>query len=416
MNKVLVWGLGKSGRSALDLLSSKGIQAIGGDDAEGDRWEDFINDMDTLVLSPGIPPSHHLWKTALDKGIEVIGELELSYRFFEGEVIAITGTDGKSTTTSLIHHLLSSRYEDVHTAGNIGTPLSELVMKNPKALAVVEVSSFQGKTLSTFRPSIGSFLNFSQDHLDWHPDMEDYLWSKHNVFRRQRETDTFIEALPQREIKTTPTTARRIDISKEVEIRGREVFFREEKLFKVADLPLRGIHNLRNVITASVIALLKGVPPEVIAERVKEFKGLPFRMELVARFNGVEVYNDSKSTTPNSLKSALESFPDSSVVLIAGGKDKGADFSPLREIFERKVKASFLIGETKNLIKTAFGGGSNIKTLNSLEDAVKLAVETAKPGDFILFSPGCSSFDMFKNYVERGEAFNRLIHRYAPKG
>ncbi len=152
-----------------------------------------------------------------------------------------------------------------------------------------------------------------------------------------------------------------------------------------------------------------GVPAEAIRETLQSFRGLPFRMELVATFRGVEIYNDSKSTTPNSLRVALESFPDQSVILIAGGKDKGADFSPLKELVQRKVKFALLIGETKEAMRTAFGGGSNIKTKNSLEDAIDEALHLARSGDFILFSPGCSSFDMFSSYIERGEVFNRLI-------
>ncbi len=408
MKTYLVWGLGKSGQSAVKLLKSKGYKVLSGDDAKGDRWEEFLQEVDTLVLSPGIPPSHPLWKEALKRDIEVIGELELAYRFFEGEAVAITGTDGKSTTTRLAYLMLSSHLDNVYEAGNIGTPLSEVVLKNSKGIAVIEVSSFQGKTLSTFRPKAGAFLNFSVDHLDWHPTLEDYLKSKHNIFSRQQEEDLFVAGSTQEEVLNTPTPARKVIPGVNLTI-GEEVLFEREKLFSREDIALRGRHNLINSAVASVIACSFGVPPSKIRETLRNFKGLPYRMELVARFRGVEIYNDSKSTTPNSLRAALESFPDNSVILIAGGKNKGADFSPLRELFERKVKTALLIGETKNFIKTAFGGGSNIKTLDSLEEAVSLALKYAQPGDFILFSPGCSSFDMFSNYIERGEAFSKLI-------
>lgn len=408
MSTYLVWGLGKSGRAATELLRSKGYEVYCGDDARGDRWEEFIDSISVLVLSPGIPPRHPLWREALKREIEVIGELELASRFFRGEAIAITGTDGKSTTTRLTFLMLSKRL-DACEAGNAGTPLSEVVLKSPSSVAVVEVSSFQGKTLSTFRPKVGAFLNFSQDHLDWHPSMEDYLSSKHNIFSRQGEEDLFVEVLDQEEILSTPTRARRINLRREVEIRDGEVIFRGEKLFEVKDLSLKGEHNLRNAITASVIARSMGVSSEEIREVLKDFRGLPFRMELVAKLGGVEVYNDSKSTTPNSLKAALQSFPDQRVILIAGGKDKGADFSPLRELVQRKVKFALLVGETKNSMRTAFGGGYSIKAMNSLEEAVDEAFRLAEPGDFILFSPGCSSFDMFSSYLERGEVFNRLV-------
>ena len=409
MKTYLIWGLGKSGRSALELLKERGCKVLAGDDARGDRWEELIDSVDTVVLSPGIPPRHPLWREALRRDMEVIGELELAWRFFRGRAVAVTGTDGKSTTTRLIYLMLSKKFPRVCEAGNTGTPFSEVVRKDPDLLAVLEVSSFQGKTLSTFRPSVGAFLNFSQDHLDWHPSMEDYLLSKHNIFRRQTDEDVFVEVLDQEEILRTPTGAGRVNLSREVEVIKGEVFFRGEKLFETSDLRLRGEHNLRNAVTAAVVARILGVGREDIRDVLRSFRGLPFRMELVATFRGVEIYNDSKSTTPNSLKSALESFPDQSVILIAGGKDKGADFSPLRDLVERKVRFAFLIGETKEAMKTAFGGGPSIRTVSSLEEAVSEALRVAEPGNFLLFSPGCSSFDMFSSYVERGEVFNRLV-------
>ncbi len=412
MEKVLVWGLGKSGLAAEELLRSKGYQVVSGDDARGDRWEEFIRDVDMVVLSPGIPPSHPLWREALRREIEVVGELELGWRFFEGEAIAITGTDGKSTTTRLTYLMLSKHLDKVYECGNIGTPLSELVIKENSFTAVLEVSSFQGKTLSTFRPKAGAFLNFSPDHLDWHPSLEDYLQSKYNIFKNQTPEDYFLAESSQKEALSTPTEAKKIDLSTRVQERKGSFYFDGELLFKREDLKLRGEHNLRNALFASVLARLMGVPPQTIREVIRNFRGLPFRMELVLSWRGVEIYNDSKSTTPNSLKAALESFPDGSVVLIAGGKNKGADFSPLRDLFERKVKVAFLIGETREIIKTAFGGGSNVKTESSLEEAVRKAIEVAQPGDFILFSPGCSSFDMFSSYVERGEAFSNLVKSF----
>jgi len=411
MGKFLVWGLGKSGISAVKLLKSKGFDVLHGDDAKGDRWEDFIGCVDTLVLSPGIPPRHPLWKEALKREIEVIGELELAFRFFGGEVIAVTGTDGKSTTTKLTYLMLSSYMPHVYEAGNIGTPLSEIVLKDPKATVIVEVSSFQGKTLSSFKPSVGAFLNFSPDHLDWHPSLEDYLLSKYNVFKRQEEGDILL-ITPQEELKNVPTGARKIDIISSTSLDGEEVRFGGEVLFRTTDLRLRGDHNLKNAIFASLIAKLLGVPTSLLRDVLRNFRGLPFRMEHVATIRGVEIYNDSKSTTPNSLRAALESFPDHSVLLIAGGKDKGADFYPLREVVSRKVKLALLIGETREMMKAAFGCDVDTKTLSSLEDAVSTAMRSATAGDFILFSPGCSSFDMFSDYIERGMTFNRLVKAF----
>ncbi len=411
MDKVLVWGLGRSGRSAVELLKSKGYKVFSGDDSRGDRWEEYIDEIDTVVLSPGIPPTHPLWKEALRRDLELVGELELASRFFEGDIIAITGTDGKSTTTRLVCLMLSSHFSEVWEGGNIGRPLSDIVLKGGKSLAVLEVSSFQGKTLKQFHPKVGSFLNFSTDHLDWHPDLKDYLLSKYRIFKNQLETDLFVAGSVQEEVILAPTKAKKLIPYRDFFV-GKEVRFRNTLLFRAEELKLKGRHNLYNCAVASLIALHMGVPPEKIREVIRSFRGLPFRMELVMSYRGVEIYNDSKSTTPNSLKAALESFPDQSVVLIAGGKDKGADFSYLKDTFQKKVKYALLIGETRYTMKKVMGSSVPAKTFSSLEDAVREAIRVASTGDFILFSPGCSSFDMFSNYIERGEAFNRLVREH----
>jgi UDP-N-acetylmuramoylalanine--D-glutamate ligase len=404
MKKVLVWGLGKSGRSAVKLLESKGFEVFSGDDARGDRWEDLLPLVDTLVLSPGIPPSHPLWKKAQSLELEVIGELELAWRFFEGKVIAVTGTDGKSTTVSLIYEMLKSAGLKARTAGNIGTPFSDVALNDPRSIAVVEVSSFQGKTLKTFRPSVGCFLNFHPDHLDWHPTLEDYLKSKQRIFINQREDDLFIAGSVQREVLSTPT-------------RARKVLAPEEKIpLDFSRMKLRGAHNLSNAKVASIAAMRFGVEPEAIQKVLEEFEGLPFRMEKVGTFRGAEIYNDSKSTTPNSLRAALESFPDRSVVLIAGGKDKGADFGFLRGTVRKKVKACFLIGEARFKIKESWDSSCEIFLSESLSEAVEKAARILGQGDFLLFSPGCSSFDMFENYVRRGEKFNEIVRNIIRSG
>ncbi len=409
MKKFLVWGLGKSGVSALRLLRSKGYIVFSGDDARKDRWEDYLGEVDAVVLSPGIPPAHPLWKEALRRDVEVMGELELAARFFRGRILAVTGTDGKSTTTRLIYTMLSSCTSSVFEAGNTGTPFSGVVHDHEEGIAVLEVSSFQGKTLSTMKPSLGVFLNFAEDHLDWHPSLRDYLESKWRIFRLQSAEDLLIIDGSYRELTDTPSEARKIDIRREVRIGSEGVVYRKEVLFRLSDLKLRGEHNLRNAVFASLAAYHFGVPPAEIARAIREFRGLPFRMELVGRFRGVEIYNDSKATTPNALKSALASFPDYSVILIAGGKDKGADFSSLTETVSRKVKLALLIGETKEKMKSVFGGSTEVQTCDDLSSALERALSAAKAGDFILFSPGCSSFDMFSSYVERGRIFNRLV-------
>jgi UDP-N-acetylmuramoylalanine--D-glutamate ligase len=413
MKKVLVWGLGVSGRSAIELLKSKGIEVYWGDDKDKVDFREFLGVVDTVVLSPGIPPSHPLWMEARKKGIEVIGELELAWRFFEGRAIAITGTDGKSTTTRLTYLMLSSYFDNVEEGGNIGVPFSDIVLKNPKGLAVLEVSSFQGKTLNTFRPIGGAFLNFSPDHLDWHPTLEDYLHSKYNIFVRQTEEDFIVLNEFQKEVAETPTRAQRIFIGhKDAFIKDGKAYLFGEPLFELEKLKLFGLHNAYNLLFASAIAKRMGVPTENIREVAYTFRGLPHRLEYVGEIRGVKVYNDSKATTPHALQSALESMPDGKVILIAGGKDKGFNFEELLPLVKKKTKACLLIGEAKEKMAKAWNEAYLCK---GLEDAVEKAFELAKEGDIILFSPACASFDMFKDYKERGEIFKRLVLSYVGK-
>jgi len=410
MSKFLVWGLGVSGRSAVKLLRSKGYEVYEGDDKEGKDFREFLPLVDRVVLSPGIPPKHPLWKEALRLGLDVIGELELAWEFFKGKAIAITGTDGKSTTTRLTYLMLSKFFKDVEEGGNIGIPFSEIVLKNPECLAVLEVSSFQGKTLKSFRPIGGAFLNFSTDHLDWHPNLEDYLQSKYNIFSRQKEEDFLAVNAFQEETKNTPTKARKILIGeKEAHIKDGKGYVFGKEVFSLERLKIVGMHNAMNVLTASVIAYTLGAPEEVIQEVAYNFRGLPYRLEYLGEFNGVRIYNDSKSTTPNALRSALESMPDHKVILIAGGKDKGMNFEDLHTLVSKKVKACLLIGEAKEKIAKAWNKATDIYLFNSLEEAVEKALCIAKRGDVILFSPACASFDMFRDYKERGDRFKALV-------
>lgn len=411
MKKVLVWGLGLSGKSAVELLKAKGFEVYVGDDAKGDSFMDYLPFVDLVVLSPGIPPGHPLWKEAEKKGVEVIGELELAWRFFKGKALAITGTDGKSTTTRLTYLMLKEYFANVEEGANAGVPFSKIVLKNPSCIAVLEVSSFQGKTLKTFRPSIGAFLNFSEDHLDWHPDLEDYLESKRNIFSRQKEEDfLLLNALDDR-VKATHNKAKKFYLLGDDShgyIKDSKAYFLGEELFKVEKLKIKGRHNYGNALFASAMARLMGVPLEIIQEVLYTFKGLPYRMEYLGSFKGREVYNDSKSTTVNSLRSALESFEGKKVILIAGGRDKGGNFEDIRDLVKSKTKACLLIGESKERIAKAWSG-CEVYTFSSLELAVAKAFEISEAGDVILFSPACASFDMFRDYKERGERFKELI-------
>ncbi|MFN3976877.1 MAG: UDP-N-acetylmuramoyl-L-alanine--D-glutamate ligase [Aquificaceae bacterium] len=411
MRRFLVWGLGVSGRSAVELLKAKGFEVYAGDDARGDDFREYIDLVDTVVLSPGVPPGHPLWKEAERRGLELIGELELAWRFFEGVALAITGTDGKSTTTRLTYLMLREYYANVEEGANAGVPLSHIVLKNPSCIAVLEVSSFQGKGLKSFKPHIGAFLNFSEDHLDWHPSLDDYLWSKRNIFARQEEGDFLLLSGLDERVRGTENKAKKFYLFGEGAdgyIKDGGAYFLGELIFELEKLKIKGKHNYQNALFASVMARLMGVPLEIIREVLYNFRGLSYRMEYMGSFEGREVYNDSKSTTVNALRSALESFEDGRVILIAGGRDKGGDFESIRELVKRTTRACLLIGEAKEKMAKAWRG-CEVYVLESLEEAVKKAFELSRHGDIILFSPACASFDMFRDYKERGERFKELV-------
>ncbi|GAB6065548.1 UDP-N-acetylmuramoyl-L-alanine--D-glutamate ligase [Aquifex pyrophilus] len=407
----LVWGLGRSGKACVKLLKKKGYKVYAGDDKENPNlWREVLNEVDTIVLSPGIPPRHPLWREAIKREKEVIGELELAYRFFKGKVIAITGTDGKSTTTRLTYLILKKKFDKVYEGGNIGKPFSEIILESEEGIAVLEVSSFQGKTLKTFRPNVGAFISFSVDHLDWHPDERDYLLSKYNIFKNQKEEDILILNDFIREIRETSSRAKKIYYSS-LKLEKDGVYFGELKLFNPTFLKIRGTHNIYNTATASLIALNMGLKPEEFEDVLYSFQGLPHRLEYVGRLKGVDIYNDSKSTTPHSLKAALLTFPDKSVILIAGGKDKGTDFYEVSEVVGKKTKFVIAIGEARFKIKEAWKDFTEVITADNLEEAVSKAFKLSKKGDTILFSPACSSFDMFRNYEERGERFKEIVFK-----
>ncbi|RTZ59932.1 MAG: UDP-N-acetylmuramoyl-L-alanine--D-glutamate ligase [Gammaproteobacteria bacterium] len=404
----LVFGKGKSGKSASKLLKSKNIPHLLVDD-KTPNWQSYLKNVSTVVVSPGIPPFHPVFELSRDK--ELIGETELAYRFWKGSVVAITGTDGKSTTTRLVYLILKGYLSGVYEGGNIGRPFSEIVSQTPSGIAVLEVSSFQGYTLKTFRPSVGVFLNFAPDHLDWHKNLEDYLRGKYNIFSRQREGDILLLNGWQEEVKQTPSRAKKLFFRKggDIDIKPDGwVYFEGEKLFEWKKLKIKGIHNAWNSAVAGAVGRIFGVPAKVIREVLYEFRGLPYRLQYLGNFKGVEVYNDSKSTTPNALRSALQSF-DRRVVLIFGGKDKGADFTPLRGLFKRKVKVAIAYGENGNKLVETFKDCVPTERVETLEEALKLAKTKVTKGDILLFSPASASFDQFKSYEERGRVFENLV-------
>ncbi len=405
----LIWGKGKSGLGAKKLLDSKNIKNFIGSD-ETENWEDYKGSFDVLVLSPGIAPSHPLWRYSLENNIEVIGELELAYLFYKGVfLIAITGTDGKSTVSYLTYLILKKRFEDIEIGGNFGTPFSEILTKSDNAKAVLEVSSFQGKTIKTFRPNIGVFLNFSPDHLDWHESLEDYFFSKQNIFKNQTKEDILL-LKNEDPVSKTISEAKKIFFGENSDlfIKDNKVFYKKELFLDLKNVKLRGSHNLYNIAIASLIGHLNGVSLDDIYSVIESFEGLPFRMSFLGEIKNRYVYNDSKSTTPNALKAALSSF-EKNVVLIAGGILKSDNLKDLKPLIKEKVKAIILIGRDKEKMRDDLKGSSDIYLENSLEEAVYKAFEISKEKDIILFSPACASFDMFNNYQDRGNKFNEIV-------
>ena len=412
--KILVWGLGKSGRAVSELLRLKEFRVIEGDDGRGDKPEDLIGGVDEIVVSPGIPPTHKLFKLSEERNIPLTGELEVASRFFKGKIVAVTGTDGKSTTTRLIYRILKRYFPKVYEGGNIGVPFSEIVKHNTEGIAVLEVSSFQAKTLKNFRPHVGVFLNFSTDHLDWHPNLKDYLESKYRLFMNQIEEDVAVLNGRFEEVADVPTSAQKNFFnSEDTFFDGRFVYIKGKKFIDVSKIKLVGRHNIDNIMASILTALCLGVSEDIIKEEIYEFEGLPFRLSFVTKHKGISIYNDSKATTVNALRSAVTSFEN--VILIAGGRNKGGDFYSIREEIKKHVKKCIVIGESADEILNAWKDIVEIVKGNNLEDAIEKAFYFAVPGDVILFSPGCASFDMFSNYIERGEAFNRAIYSFISK-
>ncbi|RDV82901.1 UDP-N-acetylmuramoyl-L-alanine--D-glutamate ligase [Ammonifex thiophilus] len=433
--KVLVIGAGKSGIAATRLLLRHGAEVVLADSQKIDLppfpgkvhlvqgGYPSAKDFDLLVLSPGVPLTVPPVREAEEAGIEIVGELELAFRFARAPVVAVTGTNGKTTTTALTGAIFQAAGLRTWVAGNIGLPLSEVVEEaGPEDVLVVEVSSFQLETTSTFRPAVAVILNLTPDHLDRHGDFSSYRRAKARIFARQTDKEVTVLNYDDPEVR-----------SMAAETRGQVLFFSrrhklatgvwvaegailvkwegvEGKVAEVAFLALPGAHNLENALAATAAAVARNVPLEVIGRVLREFKGVAHRLELVAEINGVKYVNDSKGTNPEATIKALEAY-DCPIVLIAGGRNKGSDFRLLVSKMKEKVKALVLIGESAPLLaaQAKAAGMSDIILARDLPEAVRRAREKAQPGDVVLLSPACASWDMFRNYEERGECFRQAV-------
>ena len=440
--RVLVVGLARTGVATALFCAARGAQVTATDartesemgeaiaklrdagvtlELGGHREKAFL-DQDLIIPSPGVPADEAHLQSARVKGVTVWSEIELAYRFLKGSLIGITGSNGKTTTTSLVDHILKTAGMQTVLAGNIGTPLIGCVeaMKDD-TWTVVELSSFQLELIDRFHPNVGVFLNLTPDHLDRHHTMEAYGAAKARLFENQIGEDAAV--LNAGDAATRPYAprlprvywfSRKQRVAEGAYVRGDEIVFRqngvEEILLKLEDIPLAGAHNVENVLAAAAAARLAGAPAAAIAKGVKSFAGVEHRLEFVAEIGGVRYYNDSKATNVDATLKALDAF-SGRILVILGGKDKGSDYSLLQTPLRDKAILALLIGAAAEKIEKQILGSVALERADTLERAVQTASHAAQRGDVVLLAPACASFDQFQNYEHRGRVFKDLVRQ-----
>jgi UDP-N-acetylmuramoylalanine--D-glutamate ligase len=387
----------------------------------GHRGNAFL-EQDLIVPSPGVPADAPLLQAARAKGVAIWSEVELAGRFLEGRLIGITGSNGKTTTTSLIEHILKGAGFSTILAGNIGTPLiSRVDQTGDDTITVVELSSFQLELIETFRPNISVFLNLTPDHLDRHHTLEEYGRAKARIFENQTKADSAVlNADDPATTSLAPTKPRVFWFSRKPPavqgafVRENEIIFRnggeEEVVLSLQEIPLPGAHNVENVLAAVAATRLAGAEPTAIAKGVRSFAGVEHRLEFVAEVGGVRYYNDSKATNVDAALKALDSFPGRILILL-GGKDKGSDYAALQRPLREKAILALLIGAAAEKIEKQITGSVAIEHAGTIERAVEIASHAARRGDVVLLAPACASFDQFQNYEHRGRVFKELVHQ-----
>ena len=444
--RILIVGLGKSGTSVLDLILPMGAICAVQDSKSEDKIEpkllaklkenniecffsrvpDSSEKFDMLVLSPGVPPELDFIKNAEQNGSEIIGEVELAYRMSKGNFVAITGTNGKTTTTTLVGEIFKNDNKDTFVVGNIGRTVTSIVHETKgESWIITETSSFQLETIRGFKPRISAFLNISPDHLDRYHNMQNYINSKARIFEYQDENDYFVvnyddkqvyEIVPNCKAKVVPFS-RLSELDFGVFVKDNEITIADVSgslisVCRADELVMLGTHNLENALASIAIAYFAGISISAIAKTLKTFSGVEHRVEFCGEINGVKFVNDSKGTNVDSSKRAIEAI-NGSIILIAGGYDKKVEFDELFDAFSGKVKHVMLIGTTAIQLKeTAERKGfyDNI-ILKDMEECVQKAFELAEPGDTILLSPACASQDMYLNFEERGAHFKSCVKK-----
>ena len=441
--RVLVVGLGKSGLSAALFLRRQGAQVTVSDvrsaeslareipalleegimvEAGGHGLLTFRK-QDLIVVSPGVPLDTPELTQVRSFGIPVIGELELAARYLKGRMLAITGSNGKTTTTTLVGEMLKEAGIPVQVGGNIGVPVVELVGESREdGWSVLEVSSFQLETTVEFHPAVAVILNITPDHLDRHGSFENYARAKERIFAAQSESDVVVLNADNAGTEQAASRARArvfwFSIEQPVEqgawVESGWVVYRGgrdagiEKIVPLAKIPLKGEHNVENVLAAVCAARQAGAPADAVGRAIEKFQAVEHRLEFVATVNGVDYYNDSKATNVDATAKAIAAF-QSGVHLILGGKDKGSPYTVLNDLLRERVRAVYTIGVAAEKIESELRGVVSLYSCQTLEMAVNAAASAARPGEVVLLAPACSSYDQFENYEHRGRAFKELV-------
>jgi UDP-N-acetylmuramoylalanine--D-glutamate ligase len=397
-----------------DMASLAGLPIeyrLGGEDR---RW---VDDVDIVVPSPGVPPENPLLRQAGVLGVPIMSEIELASRFLRAPLLAITGTNGKSTTTTLLGEMLNTGGKKTFVGGNIGAPLIGFTA-GEWDWGVVEISSFQLEWVNHFRPRIAVLLNVTEDHLDRYPNFAAYCGTKERIFTAQTESDSailnrddpLVWGMRER-IRARVISFGGAEVSEGAFTRSNEIFWRDgasEERYSLRRAKLQGVHNMENMMAAIAAARCVGISRGAIQQTLDTFPGLEHRLEFVREKDGVRYYNDSKGTNVGAVVKSLASFT-APVILLAGGVDKGGDYGVLRDLVRSKVRRLVLFGAAKEIIRAALGGLTDTAMVDTLEGAVQEAAAHARTGDVVLLSPACSSFDMFRNYGERGKMFKNLV-------
>lgn len=438
-NHVLVLGLAKSGEAAAQLLLDSNIRfkindllaienneiaerfsRLGIDVTTGHHPIELLDDVDLVVKNPGIPYDNPIVKEALKRNIKVITEVELAYYLIDGPIIGITGSNGKTTTTTLIYELLKAGGLNPLIAGNIGEVATTVARNQEDGQPVImELSSFQLKAIDTFKPNLAIILNVTEAHLDFHKTMDDYVQAKLNITKNQSEADFFIYNTETTIVKERASDVRAKPIpfsvyhqlNEGIYVKDHIIYYDNERIITKDEIALRGDHNLENVLAAIIVSKHFNVPNDVIKTVLQTFTGVKHRLQFVSELNGRKFYNDSKATNIEATLKAIHAFEEP-ITLIAGGLDRGNEFDSLIDHFSN-VKRCIVYGESKEKIKKAAKkiGYDEIYVVDNLEQATILAYEKSAPQDIILLSPACASWDQFVSYEERGDMFIDVVHK-----